>query len=81
MASQKIWQRRESNPGPVGLQPGLVTTRPQRRSNCNTRLGNVEPPLTGDVYAKACSYLSTFNNDVRFFGVVEKFINGFATHK
>jgi hypothetical protein len=31
-ATQKIWQRRESNPGPLCVQPGSVTTRPQRRS-------------------------------------------------
>jgi hypothetical protein len=31
-ATQKIWQRRESNPGPLGLQPGSLTTRPQMRS-------------------------------------------------
>jgi hypothetical protein len=30
--AQKIWQDPESNPGPVGLQPGTLTTRPQRRS-------------------------------------------------
>jgi hypothetical protein len=29
-ATQKIWQRRESNPGPLGLQAGSVTTRAQR---------------------------------------------------
>jgi hypothetical protein len=29
---QKIWRRRESNPGPLGLQPETLTTRPQRRS-------------------------------------------------
>jgi hypothetical protein len=28
-ATQKIWQRRESNPGPLALQPGSMTTRPQ----------------------------------------------------
>jgi hypothetical protein len=32
-ATQKIWQHRESkNPGPLGLQPGNLTTRPQRWS-------------------------------------------------
>jgi hypothetical protein len=31
-ATQKIWQRRESNPEPMGLQPGSLTTRPQRWS-------------------------------------------------
>jgi hypothetical protein len=30
--TQKIWKRRESNSGPLGLQPGTLTTRPQRRS-------------------------------------------------
>jgi hypothetical protein len=29
-ATQKMWQRRESNP--LGLQPGSLTTTPQRRS-------------------------------------------------
>jgi hypothetical protein len=31
-ATQKNWHRRESNTEPVGLQPGSLTTRPQRRS-------------------------------------------------
>jgi hypothetical protein len=31
-ATQKIWQRRESNPRPLGLQPGSLITRPKRRS-------------------------------------------------
>jgi hypothetical protein len=31
-ASQKIWYRWESNPGALDLQPGTLTTRPQRRS-------------------------------------------------
>jgi hypothetical protein len=31
--TQKIWQRRKSNPGPLGLQSGTLTTRPQRRSS------------------------------------------------
>jgi hypothetical protein len=31
IATQKIWQRRELDPGPLGLQPGNVTNRPQRR--------------------------------------------------
>jgi hypothetical protein len=31
-ATQKIWQRRESNPGLLCLQPGSLTTRSQRRS-------------------------------------------------
>jgi hypothetical protein len=31
-ATQKIWQRRESNPGPLGLQSGSLISRPQRRS-------------------------------------------------
>jgi hypothetical protein len=31
-ATQKIWQHQESNPGPLGLQLGSLTTRPQRRS-------------------------------------------------
>ena len=30
--TQKIWQRRGSNPGPLHLQPETLTTRPQRRS-------------------------------------------------
>ena len=30
--TQKIWQRRESNPRPLYLQPETLTTRPQRRS-------------------------------------------------
>ena len=30
--TQKIWQRRESNPKPLYLQPETLTTRPQRRS-------------------------------------------------
>jgi hypothetical protein len=30
-ATQKIWQCPESNPGPLGLQSGTLTTRPQRR--------------------------------------------------
>ena len=33
--TQKIWQRRESNPGPLHLQPETLTTRPQRRSCLN----------------------------------------------
>jgi hypothetical protein len=32
-ATQKIWQNRESNSGPLGLQPESLTTRPQRRSS------------------------------------------------
>ena len=32
-ATQKIWQRRESNPRPLYLQPETLTTRPQRRSH------------------------------------------------
>jgi hypothetical protein len=31
-ATQTIWQRGESNPGPLNLQPGSLTTRPQRWS-------------------------------------------------
>ena len=31
-ATQKIWQRRESNPRPLYLQPETLTTRLQRRS-------------------------------------------------
>jgi hypothetical protein len=31
-ATQKIWQCQESNPGPLGLQPGSVASRPERRS-------------------------------------------------
>jgi hypothetical protein len=31
--SQKIWQRRRTNPGPLNLYPGNLTTRTQRRSN------------------------------------------------
>jgi hypothetical protein len=31
-ATQKMWQHRKSNPGPLGLQPGSLTTRSQRRS-------------------------------------------------
>jgi hypothetical protein len=31
-ATQKIWQRQESNPGPLSLQLGSLGTRPQRRS-------------------------------------------------
>jgi hypothetical protein len=31
-ATQKIWQRRESNPEPLGLHPRSLTTRPQKRS-------------------------------------------------
>jgi hypothetical protein len=31
-ATQKIWQCRESNPGPLGLQPGSLSIRPQRWS-------------------------------------------------
>jgi hypothetical protein len=31
-ATQKIWYRREANPGPLGIQPETLTTRPQRRS-------------------------------------------------
>jgi hypothetical protein len=31
-AAQKIWWRRETNPVPLGLQRGTLTTRPQRRS-------------------------------------------------
>jgi hypothetical protein len=37
-AMQKIWEPRESNTWCRGLQPGTLTTRPQRRSNkciCN----------------------------------------------
>ena len=30
--TQKIWQRRESNPRPLYLQPETLTTRPQRQS-------------------------------------------------
>ena len=30
--TQKIWQRRESNPRPLYLQPETLTARPQRRS-------------------------------------------------
>jgi hypothetical protein len=30
-ATQKIWQQRESNPGPLCLQPGTLTTISQRR--------------------------------------------------
>jgi hypothetical protein len=32
-ATQKIWYCRESNPGPLGLQPRNLTTRLQRWSN------------------------------------------------
>jgi hypothetical protein len=35
--TQENWQRRESNPGPPSLQPGSLTTRPQRRSHLNRR--------------------------------------------
>jgi hypothetical protein len=31
-ATQKIWQGQESNQVPMALQPGIVTTRQQRRS-------------------------------------------------
>ena len=31
--TQKIWQRRESNPGPLYLQPETLTTRPQKPKN------------------------------------------------
>jgi hypothetical protein len=31
-ATQKIWQCGKSNLGPLGLWPGSLTTRPQRRS-------------------------------------------------
>jgi hypothetical protein len=31
-ATQKTWQCRKSNPGPLGLQPRSLTTRAQRRS-------------------------------------------------
>jgi hypothetical protein len=34
-ATQKIWFHRKSNPGPLGLQPETLTTRPQRRSQSN----------------------------------------------
>jgi hypothetical protein len=30
--TQKIWQHWESNSGPLGLQPGTLTTRPLKRS-------------------------------------------------
>jgi hypothetical protein len=36
-ATQKIWQRRESNRGPLGLQPGPLTTRSQRRLYWSTQ--------------------------------------------
>jgi hypothetical protein len=41
--SQKIWYRRESNPGPLYLQPGTLSTRPQRRSTffCITYINSV----------------------------------------
>jgi hypothetical protein len=39
-STQKIWERRKSNPGPLGLQPGTVTTGPQKWS--------VLMPLTED---------------------------------
>jgi hypothetical protein len=32
-ATQKIWQCWETNLGPLGLKPGTLATRPQRRSN------------------------------------------------
>jgi hypothetical protein len=32
-ATQKMWQRRESNPGPLRMQPGTLATRPQSRSD------------------------------------------------
>jgi hypothetical protein len=37
-ATQKIWQCRKSNPGPLGLQPGSLAARPQRWPICNTGL-------------------------------------------
>jgi hypothetical protein len=39
--SQTIWQRRESNPEPLDLQPGTPTTRPQRQSKCNKVMFNL----------------------------------------
>jgi hypothetical protein len=35
--TQKIWQHRESNLGPLGLWPGTVTTRPQRWSQFSNK--------------------------------------------
>ena len=35
--TQKIWQRRESKPRPLYLQPETLTTRPQRRSGTSAR--------------------------------------------
>jgi hypothetical protein len=42
IASQKIWQRRETNPGPLGVWPGARTIRPLRRSlKCRVKLYGV----------------------------------------
>jgi hypothetical protein len=37
VATQKIWQPRESNPGPLGEQPGTLINRPQRRTERGSR--------------------------------------------
>jgi hypothetical protein len=44
-ATQKIWQRQESNPGPLVLQPRSLTTRPQRLKQSKNQMTSqgVEP--------------------------------------
>jgi hypothetical protein len=39
--THKIWQRQESNSGPLDLQPGTLTTRVQRRSVYDHFLSNL----------------------------------------
>jgi hypothetical protein len=38
-ATQKMWQPRESNPGPQGLQPGTLTAKPLRVEDKNNISG------------------------------------------
>jgi hypothetical protein len=44
IATQKIWQRRESNSGPLVLEPGSLTKRPQRRSQFKAYLNIYNRP-------------------------------------
>jgi hypothetical protein len=45
-ATQKIWQCQEPNPGPLCLQPGSLTTRPQRQST-HPQAGAIARTATG----------------------------------
>jgi hypothetical protein len=48
-ASQEMWKRRESNPGPLDLRPETLTTRPQRRSLCVLRKLKISACFLGGI--------------------------------